>query len=164
MKFLKFYFNWLIVLVLLSGSTYSQQSKFKALILYNFTKYIEWPNIKANEFVISVLDNKELSEELRSIAKVKGVGANKLVIKDISNLDEAGNCQIVYIPQKRINDLVKCISKSHDQNVLIVTEVENGCQKGAGINIIAEGGKLNFEIKKDNITSKGLILSGHLVT
>lgn len=163
MKHSRFYFIWLTALLLLSGSTYSQQSKFKAIIVYNFTKYIEWPNITNNEFVISVLDNKELSSELKTIAEKKKIGVNKLIIKDITQIEEIGNCQIVYIPSRRLNDLPKCLTKSQNQNVLIITEIDNGCQKGAGINILSDGGKLNFEIKKNNITSKGLTLSSYLV-
>lgn len=163
MKHTKFYFIWLTVLLLLSGSSYSQQSKFKAIIVYNFTKYIEWPNISNNEFVISILDNKELSNELRTIAEKKKIGVNKLVIKDITQIEEINNCQIIYIPNRRIKDLTECLAKSQNQNVLIVTEFDNGCQKGAGINILSEGGSLSFEIKKNNITNKGLILSSYLV-
>lgn len=163
MKHTKFYFIWLTVLLLLSGSTYSQQSKFKAIIVYNFTKYIEWPNITNNEFVISVLDNKELSKELKFIAEKKKIGVNKLIIKDISQIEEITDCQIVYIPNRRLKDLPKCLTKSQNQNVLIVTEFDNGCQKGAGINMLSDGGKLSFEIKKNNITSKGLTLSSYLV-
>ena len=163
MKHSKFYFIWLTVLLLLSGSTYSQQSKFKAIIVYNFTKYIEWPNITNNEFVITVLDNKELSKELKTIAEKKKIGVNKLIIKDITQAEEISNCQIVYIPNRRLKDLPKCLAKSQNQNVLIVTEFDNGCQKGAGINMLSDGGKLSFEIKKNNITSKGLTLSSYLV-
>lgn len=164
MKFLKFYFSWLILSLLISGNTYSQQSKFKAIIMFNFTKYIEWPNITNNEFIISVLDNKELSDELRNIAKVKGVGTNKLIIKDILSIDEISHCQIIYIPQKKFKELANCIAKSGKQNVLIVTEMDNGCKNGAGINIISNEGKINFEINKNNITNRGLILSGHLLS
>ena len=164
MKYLKFCFSLLLVLFLMSGSTYSQQSKFKAIIIYNITKYIEWPNITNNEFIISVLDNKELSNELKTIAQKKGVGTDKLIIKDISKINETSNCQIVYIPKKRYNDLAQYIDKFKNKNTLIVTEINNGCQNGAGINIISDGGNINFEISRINITSKGLTLSSQLVS
>lgn len=163
MKCLKFCFSWLILLLFISGSTYSQQSKFKAIIMYNFTKYIEWPNISNNEFIISVLDNEELSDELKNIAKVKGVGTNKLIIKDILSIDEVSHCQIVYIPQNKYKELANCIAKSGNQNVLIVTEMDNGCKNGAGINFITNEGKISFEINKNNITKRKLILSGQLL-
>jgi len=53
--------------------------------------------------------------------------------------------------------------KSRDENILLVTERQNACSSGAGINFISKNGKLVFEISKPNIESCGLQISTDLL-
>lgn len=164
MKKMRFIAFWLLTALLFSSNVYSQQSKFKALILYNITKYIEWPNIKNQEFIITVVNNKSLSNELRTIAKTKGIGNSKLVVKDVSDLNSVTDCQIIYVSSKNSEELKHCLEKSKNKNILVVTEMDNGCKQGAGINIISKSGRINFEVSRKNIVSKGLTLSSQLIS
>lgn len=53
-------------------------SKIKAIFIYNFTKYIEWPeNQKQGDFVIGVLGNSNpnLNKELDKMAALSKIGS-----------------------------------------------------------------------------------------
>src|SRR4051794_29169072 len=72
----------------------------KGMFIYNFTKYIDWSSsgIK-NNFVIAVYGRSEIIKSLEQIALSKKVSNKNIEIKRISNLDDASDCQIIFIPR-----------------------------------------------------------------
>ena len=72
---------FIIVLVAFCVSAKAQDEKFKALFMYNFTKYIEWPQTKqSGDFVIGVMGNSAIVSELNAIASKKTVGAQNIKV------------------------------------------------------------------------------------
>lgn len=70
----------------------------KAVFLYNFTRYFEWPeNKKLNNFVIYVVGkNESLMSELKNLAAKKKVGNQEIEIKTLLNSIQK-SFQILYI-------------------------------------------------------------------
>ncbi|MBR5642849.1 MAG: YfiR family protein [Salinivirgaceae bacterium] len=74
-------------LIALSITAKAQDEKFKALFMYNFTKYIEWPqNKQSGDFVIGVIGNPAIVGELNAIAQRKTVGSQAIKISMLKNL------------------------------------------------------------------------------
>jgi hypothetical protein len=66
----------ILVLLYIFGNTCSlkaQDEKFKAIFIYNFTKYINWP-ASEGDFVINVLGDEAITREMGEIATKKTVG------------------------------------------------------------------------------------------
>lgn len=147
------------------NTTNAQNEKFKALFLYNFTKYIDWPaSYKNGDFVIAVIGNSSIVNELNVIASKKKVGTQHIIVKKLSNPSQISKCHIVYIPPYKSSSLRSTLAVLKGKSTLVVTDGSNLVQQGAGINFIDAGGKQAFEIKKKNIESKGLKVSGSLLS
>lgn len=143
----------------------AQNEKFKALFLYNFTKYIDWPSsYQQGNFVIAVVGNSNIVNELNVISSKKKVGNQSIEVKKVSNPSQLGKCHIVYLPSYKSGSLRSTLTSLQNKNTLIVTDGNNLVQQGAGINFIETGGKQGFEIKKANIEKKGLKVSGSLLS
>jgi YfiR/HmsC-like len=143
----------------------AQNEKFKALFMYNFTKYIEWPaNLRQGDFVIDVLGNPALALELQTIASKLKVGTQNIVIKAVSSIDEIDNCHVLYISSGKSGQLGNALAKLNGKNALIITDKEGLALQGAGINYIMDGDKLRYEINRGNIEKKGLVVSNSLLT
>src|ERR1044072_3758523 len=102
----KLLFILLLPLVLLTQSAAMRPdqseeagARIKAIYIYNFTKYIEWPaEYKEGNFVIGVYGtNLPLLNELNKMAASKTVGAQKMEIKNIGSTAEAAQCHIIFI-------------------------------------------------------------------
>src|ERR1700722_17715245 len=64
-----------------------------SMYLYNFTKYIVWPNDKANaDFVVAVYGDSPLTSLLNKYISSKHVGERPIVVKVIKSLDDANGC------------------------------------------------------------------------
>lgn len=143
---------------------YSQNEKFKALFMYNFTKYIEWPSSqRSGDFIIGVLGSSILSDELKTIAGKQKVGSQNIVVKVFNTVENIENCHIIYIPPSKSSQLSSVLSKISGKNTLVITDKDGLANQGAGINYVLDGDKLKYEVSKNNIEKKGLIVSSSLL-
>ncbi|MBL7888401.1 MAG: YfiR family protein [Bacteroidia bacterium] len=140
-------------------------AKIKAIYIYNFTKYIEWPQeYKSGNFVVGVLGtNTALLGELNKMAAAKTVGSQKFDIKNISSPADAAACHIVYILSDKSSQLADVVTKVKGKSALIVTDKEGLAAKGAAINFIIVENKQKIELNKGNIEKYKLKVAAQLV-
>ncbi|MCH8902853.1 MAG: YfiR family protein [Bacteroidetes bacterium] len=137
--------------------------KIKAIFLYNFTKYIVWPaDYKEGDFIIGVLGESSLINELSKMAQTKKVGRQNIVIKKYNSVNEIGKCHILCIPQESSTSLNEVIKKLNGNSTLIITNKEGLAKKGAAINFKVEASKQRFELNTANATKYNLKVSANL--
>ena len=152
-----------VLLFLFISSSLGQNDKFKALFLYNFTKYIEWPKSHSKgDFIIGILGQTSVINTLNTIAERRKVGMQKIVIKAFESVDDIKDCHMIYISPDNSKDLTKVLSK-FTKDTLIITDGKGLAKKGSCINYTTKGGNLKFEINKKNILKKGLKLNNNLM-
>ena len=160
--------RYLILLCLLLCKVFAasaQNEKFKALFIYNYTKYIEWPsNQRDGDFVIGVLGNSTLADELKTISQKQKVGSRNIVVKVFGSADEIDNCHILFLGSGKSGSLATAMQKTSGRSTLIITDKEGLARQGSGINFITDGSKLNYEINKSNIEKSGLSVSSSLLS
>ena len=97
----------LITTLFLTTSAYSQSGNenlqdihnLKALFIYNFTKYIEWPPMKSGApFVIAVYGKSPVKEKLEILLKGRKIHNRPVEIRYYNHTDTAA--QIIYIPSE----------------------------------------------------------------
>ena len=156
--------SFLLLLGLLTLPVPGQQSMFKALFMFNFAKYIEWPNQESQkEFIIAVYGENEIIPELEKLAAARKINNKPIVIKTVKSPSEAPEAHLFYLPTNSSNKIDEVISFYKEKPTLIVTDKANLINKGAGINYITKGGKMKFEVKKSNITSHNLNVDPKLI-
>jgi hypothetical protein len=151
-----------------SIKNYDINAKMKGLFIYNFARYIKWPeNMDAGDFTIGLLgDYESLHQELKMIAQNKKVGEQRFAVEKYDNIDQINSNHIIYIVSENSDQLPQVIKKMEENNyhTLILTDKEGLAQKGAGINFYYSESKQRMEINPDNVTKYGLITSKQLMT
>ncbi|MDR1865520.1 MAG: YfiR family protein [Bacteroidales bacterium] len=143
---------------------YSQNERFKSLFVFNFTKYIEWPdNYREGDFVISVLGTSPMYAELQHNVKGKQAGNQTIEVIQVSNISGIKKCHILYVPAQQ-SSLLEAVGKYlSGKPTLIITEKRGLIAGGTDINLSQTGGKLQFELKPKQIEKKNLKLSKTLL-
>ena len=149
---------------LTEGNTFSQEEKFKALFIYNFTKYIEWPAVSGDNFKVAVIGNNDLVNELNNISTKKKIGQLNMSIIKAKSTSEVSKCQVIFVADNSYSELPELIDKAKKDNTLIITETPNACTHGACINFVSKNGSIKYEISKPNIVSYGLKVNAELLT
>jgi len=142
-------------------------SKIKVMFLYNFTKYIEWPQeYKQGDFVIGVLGatSENLKKELAKLASTKKAGIQTIVIKTFNSVSEIEKCHLLFITESKSGLLDEASLKCKKNSTLIVTEKDGLAKRGSAINFVVKDNKQNFELNKSNIERYNLNVSTNLLS
>lgn len=139
-------------------------AKIKAVFIYNFTKYIEWPtDHMSGEFIIGILgENAALYKELDNMSKVKKVANQSFAIKTFNSIGEIEKPHILYIPDAKATELSKAVNKLKGKSTLIVTEKPGLAKQGSTINFTYVGNRQKFELNKSNAEQHNLKVASAL--
>lgn len=133
-----------------------------ANIIYHFTKYINWPaDKKSGDFIIGVVGETPLYDELKASTAGKAVGAQKIVIREFSPSDTSFNSHILFVTAEESRRLKKIASVI--TSTLIVSESKGMAQKGSCINFAIVRERLKLEINKSNIEKRNLNIATELL-
>jgi hypothetical protein len=150
-----------------NSRSYAQEINYKAysVYVYNFIKYIEWPEeTKKGEFVIAIIGNSPINNELKALAASKKANGQTIIIKQYETIEEVEKCQILYICSSKSSVLKKAIEKTKNMSALLITEREGLAKKGAGINFVTlEDDTLKFEVNKKVIEAHNLKIPKMLI-
>ena len=153
----------LLLGLLLCTGLKAQDEKFKALFMYNFTKYIEWPQAKqSGDFVIGVIGNSASVGELETIAQKKTVGAQTIKVKQISSADDVSKLHIVYVTEDKSGEAAALAGKVKGKGVVLITDKPGLAKSTSGINYIKKDGKPNFELSTSHLSEEGVKVSAQL--
>ncbi len=153
----------LLLLIFSIADVKAQNEKFKALFMYNFTKYIEWPgDKKSGDFVIGILGNSPMKKELEVIATKKKVGNQPMKVKVFNSISSIGSCHILFIPPGKSSSLDAVKERIGGKGVLIITDRPGYGRKGSGINYVLKGGHQDFEINKGTMAEQNLKVNSAL--
>lgn len=135
-----------------------------ANIIYHFTKYIDWPETKkSGDFIIGVVGDSPLYDELKKNVDDKKVGDQRIRIQKFSVSATSFNCQILFISDDKSRSIKKIVAATAGTSILLVSETEGLAQKGACINFTIVADHLKLEINKNNIEQRKLNIASELL-
>jgi hypothetical protein len=160
----------LLVLILVVGVNIkmkAQQKDYKAysLYVYNFMKYIEWPEEESKgDFIIGVFGESPINSELKNLALNKKLKGRNIVLRKFNSPEEINNCHLLYVTTSN-NKLIKSICvQFKDKSTLIIGEREGGVYSGAALSFfISDEDELNFDINKKELENHRLKIASSLV-
>lgn len=169
-KNISFTFKLLAMLFFTQGITHkclAQDVDYKAytLFIYNFMKYIEWPEANSKgDFVLGILGDSPIYKELQIVAGSKKIKGHNIVVKYIKP-EEAPGCQMIYITSSKSSFLKPLKEQMKDKPVLLVGEREGLAKKGAALSFVTlDDDALKFDINKKEIEQHQLKISSSLVS
>ena len=121
----------------------------KAAFLYNFAKFVEWPDqTLADTSVpigVGVLGKDPFGSALDSI-NGKTVRGRSLVIKRFETVQDLEFCHVLFISSSEEKHLASILESLKDRSVLTVSEAEQFTQCGGIIKLTEKGNRIRFEI------------------
>lgn len=150
------------------GDVINREYPLKALFLYNFGGYVEWPPTAfhgdTQPFVIGVLGNAPVLETLAEIAATKKIGHRRIVIEHFPSVTELRKCQILFVTRGVSPiDQRRAVEHFANQPVLVVGESDNFARNGGTINFYVESNKIRFEINVEAARQQQLKISSKLL-
>jgi hypothetical protein len=139
----------------------------KAAVIYNFTKFIEWPQATSgpngdSRFEMCLLGDREVLDLMRNTVRGKLVRGAAVEVREIANPSDAAGCELVFMTHPRDRRLSEALAASPDR-VLTIAEAPELAASGAMINLVLEDGRVGFEIDIERANRAGFKISSNLL-
>lgn len=144
----------------------SQECQVKAAFLYNFGKFVEWPQGSFRDakspFVICALGEDPLDGALDTIHG-KNMDGREVVIKRMESIKNGEKCHILFVSSSEGGNLLQILGAIKHWSVLTVGDMKGFAESGGIINFISRDNRIGFEINVRAAEEAHLKISSKLI-
>jgi hypothetical protein len=139
----------------------------KAAYLYGFARFVEWPPAASattgQAFVLCVLGRDPFGRVLDDVVADAVVKEKPVVVRRISQPDEAGTCHTVFISASESGRLDRILDTLAKRPVLTVSDLPDFAQQGGIIGFTLEENRVRFVVNLAAAQASGLQLNSELL-
>lgn len=163
---------WSILLCVIAPCSWAQSSvskeyQVKAVFLYNFTQFIQWPSkafSKAEDpFRIGILGNDPFGAFLDQTVLGEKVNGHPLVIQRYGNIEDVKDCHILFVAQTENERLGKALADLREKGILTVGDSDGFLQNGGVILFFTKGNRVRFKVSLGAAKRAGLTISSKML-
>ena len=146
----------------------SREYLLKAGYIYNFTKFIKWPE-KANREInngglnFCLVGEDPFGDILGKFAKkLKKKNRNLLITPQVS-IEEMPQCHILFVSASEKSNVNQILQRVREYPVLVIGDTPGFAKNGVGINFFLQKNKIRFEINHEALKRSGFVVSSELL-
>ena len=158
----------LLFIACLSAANSAQETReeqVKAAFLYNFTKFVDWPEsafAASSPFVVCVFADEGFRKELETILSHEQVRGRQIAVAP-PHLEDIRGCHLVYFGRGESERRGKMLAAARQAPVLTVGEGRRFLEQGGLIAFLLENERVRFAISKRGADTAGLGVSSKLL-
>lgn len=131
----------------------------KALFLYNFATFTAWPDRSIDNFHLCIYGKDPFGQGIDSLMKTKRINDRMINIDRISDVTQLRQCQLVFISNSALANLVDVVDAIKDDPILTVADSPGASKQGVILNMEVKDEKVTFEANLTMARKAGLNLS-----
>ena len=138
----------------------------KAAFLYHFGTYVQWPEPapESEPITIAVLDEPAVAAQLAAFLPGRRIAGRVVEVIPIDAIEQVGGAEIVFIGSEQNARLPELIAALEQRPTLVVTDADDGLDRGAMVNFKIVDSRVRFEISVPRAEEAGLRLSSRLLS
>ena len=145
------------------AQTAALEHEVKAAFLYRFLSFIDWTPMPGRTpqapFVIAFAGAEDVAQALEKVVPNRPVQGRTVQVRRVRPGESLAGVHMVMVgrgAEERIPQLVR-------QNVLVVTEADDGLERGAAINFVIDDGRVRFEVSLPSAEKSGARISSRML-
>lgn len=143
------------------------EEEIKSAILYNFTKFVEWPagalKGDAAPLVIGVLGGDPMFPVLAAVLRNKTVYGHPVVVRRLKADSEAKDFQVLFVGASDSRQIARVLQAVGRSPTLTIGEHDQFSKLGGIIALLRDGNRIRFEVNLDAAERAGLRISSKLL-
>jgi hypothetical protein len=138
----------------------------KAAFLYHFGTYVQWPvGAPATDVItIAVLGDPAVAAQLARFLPGRRIQERAVEVRTLARIEDLGDAEILFIGRQQNARLAQLINAVGRRPTLLVTDDEDGLDRGAMVNFQLVASRVRFEISLPRAEEAGLMLSSRLLS
>jgi len=153
--------------IALTGTPPNREYQVKAIFLFNFTQFVEWPAdafAHANTpLVIGVLGEDPFGAYLDETVRGETANGRPLTVERYRRIQEIGDCQVLFISRSEADRLEQIFGSLKGRRILTVGDVEGFTRRGGMIHLATITGKTQLRINLEAAKAAQLTISSKLL-
>lgn len=144
----------------------ASESQVKAAYLYNFGKFVTWPNDlskSSDAFEICVLGKDPFGAILDDTVQGDKINGKKIEILRLSRPQEMSGCNILFVSSSEENHLPGIVAEAQRMHVLTVSDMPHFAERGGTIGLVNQEDRIRFEVNRTRAEQCHLGLSSELL-
>jgi hypothetical protein len=164
--------GWLVPLLCLQAGVargedaVSKEYRLKAAFLYNFTKFVDWPEqafaAADSPLVIGVFRTNPFGSELEGAVRGRKINGRRIVVRQVSSAAAARQTHILFVGAAQDSRLEELKDALKGSPVLTVGESQAFEKQSGMITFKIQNDSLRFTIHKEPAQRVGLKISAQL--
>lgn len=147
----------------ITASMATDEATVKAAYLYNFAKYIQWPDEQRTTLRLCIMGDDAPDRSFDSLID-KPVRNMRMSVRHALSLQDIAQCDLVFVPTgHQVPPLERVRQAVNGYPILIVTESTGTLPKGALVALIQSGDRIVFEVDLNAARQLGLQISGKML-
>jgi uncharacterized protein DUF4154 len=156
-----------LLLFAADGSAAPDEYRVKAVFLFNFSRFVEWPDsafaAPDSPFVIGVFGHDPFGPELDEVTNGESVNGRPLQIRRVASVEQARDCQILFIPSTEQVQLDAILAALDRRSTLTVSDLDGAATRGAMIRLVTDNNRIRLRVNVDSARAAGLTISSKLL-
>ena len=148
-------------------SATASEYQVKAVFIYNFTHFINWPekafDSQYDSFVIGIIGNDPIAQYVETAIANERVGSHVLRFERFNSIEDIGKCHILYVASKDPDEIREILEKVNGKNILTVGDTPNFVRWGGMVRFYTEEGRIRLQINNTIAKEEGLKISSKLL-
>ena len=141
--------------------------KLKAAMLYNLTKYVEWPDSayagSHAPIFLCILGQDPFANSLTSIVSTETVNSRAILLRHLQRDTDTKGCHVLYIGSSERKSTPRILSALNGTGILTVGEMTQFAALGGMIQFSLQDQHVRFDINLNAASRAGLSISSKLL-
>jgi hypothetical protein len=158
-----------LALVLAAPAAASAQAaneyEVKAAFLYNFTRFVDWPQPSGNgPFCIGIDGSDPFGGAMEEAVKGRSAGGRAIVIKRFKPGEEPAGCEMIFVSATDPKKMSAVLSRLKGVAVLTVGNAPGFCASGGDIGFDVQDNKVRLQVNPEAAQRARLQISSKLLS
>ncbi|HET6144068.1 MAG TPA: YfiR family protein [Candidatus Acidoferrales bacterium] len=132
------------------GAQSATEYQVKAAYLFNFLKFVEWPDAPPREvqtkWVIGVIGTSPVGDELLKLAESKNVLGRELEVKTFKPTENLRGCNILFVSDSEKKRLPAILASLRGSSVMTVADMDHFIDVGGMVQFVVENERIRISI------------------
>jgi hypothetical protein len=146
-----------------ASATAGSEERVKAAYLYRLLNYVDFPPRPAAPYVVGVLEDEIVADELAQLVAGKQVNGRDVRVRKIAAGAPPGGVDVLFISRSERARQPYILKQLGSSPILTVTETAEALEQGSIMNFRIVDGRVRFEISLPAAEQAGLKLSSRLL-
>jgi hypothetical protein len=143
------------------------ESQVKAMFVYNFLKFVEWPVDASvgpkDPFVVLIIGDGATADATESFLEANMIGDRPLVVRRTQSDPSFAGVRAAFVVERDGKKLHRILAAATAAGVLTIGEGEDFATLGGVIGLLIENRKVRFDVDTSAAQSAGLRVSSKLL-